>query len=170
MKRSIFSTVLAVFCFCLPLAAQAETTPAQAAAPVHVVNAYAFETAVSQANGAIFMEITNESVDADALIGASSDVSSAVELHTSSNDDGTMSMRPVERMELPGGSLLVLEPSGDHIMLLGLHAPLQAGQNFPLTLHFEHGGDVSVAVDVISLSETPVDAEAEADMLDHAEE
>ena len=44
---------------------------------------------------------------------------------------------------------------GTHVWLAGLNRPLKAGDNFPLTLHFEKAGDQQVAVTVINAAEAP---------------
>ncbi|RMH53830.1 MAG: copper chaperone PCu(A)C [Deinococcus-Thermus bacterium] len=48
-------------------------------------------------------------------------------------------MRPVEHLEIPPKGRLVLKPGGDHLMLVGLKAPLKEGQKIPLTLRFAGG-------------------------------
>jgi len=59
-----------------------------------------------------------------------------------------MRMRPVEAISVTPGSTTKLEPSGLHVMLLNLKAPLKVGDRFPLTLTFEKAGSVSVEVTV----------------------
>lgn len=55
-----------------------------------------------------------------------------------------MRMRQVERIELPAGTTVSLEPGGLHIMLLDLVADLSAGDEFELTLEFEKAGTMTV--------------------------
>jgi hypothetical protein len=59
-----------------------------------------------------------------------------------------MVMRPVERIELPAGETVALEPGGYHIMLLELVEPLVAGDTFEVTLMFENTPDQTVTVEV----------------------
>jgi len=40
---------------------------------------------------------------------------------------------------------------GMHLMLEGLSQPLRQGQSFPLTLKFQHAGDITVQVAVAAL-------------------
>ncbi len=159
MKHAILLAAAAFGCLVFPsfgaLAQQADS--------IHVMNSYAFETAPGQKNGAVFMEITNRSPVADRLIGASTDVSEIVELHTHIHENGNIAMRQVEAMEVAGGGLLVLEPAGNHVMLMGLKAPLEVGQSVPLTLHFEQAGDIKADAIIQSLSEPAPETEAEAD-------
>ena len=64
-----------------------------------------------------------------------------VQLHeTTSDGSGGMSMQEKEGgFELPAGAELVLEPGGDHIMLMDLPEPLQPGDEIELTLVFSEG-------------------------------
>ena len=70
------------------------------------------------------------------------------------NDDmddgatGMMEMRPVDRVEIPAGETVALEPGGYHIMLLELAAPLEAGTTVEVTLTFEESGEQVVTADV----------------------
>ena len=61
---------------------------------------------------------------------------------------GMMTMREVERIELPAGETVVLEPGGYHVMLLDLAAPLELGDTVEVTLTFEVAGDVVVTAEV----------------------
>lgn len=64
------------------------------------------------------------------------------------NGGGMMEMRPVDRIEVPAGETVALEPGGYHIMLLELAAPLEAGTTLEVTLTFEEGGEQVVTADV----------------------
>lgn len=59
-----------------------------------------------------------------------------------------MVMQPVERIELPAGETVSLEPGGYHIMLLQLAEPLVAGDTFDVTLTFENAPEQTVTVEV----------------------
>lgn len=88
-----------------------------------------------------FGTLRNDSGRDLVLIGVSTPASSMVELHeTSSDGSGGMSMAEKEGgFPLPAGGELVLEPGGDHIMLMDLAAPLLPGDEVDLTLLFEDG-------------------------------
>lgn len=60
----------------------------------------------------------------------------------------SMTMRPVESIELPAGKTVALEPGGYHIMLLELVEPLEVGQTFEVTLSFQVAGDRTVTAEV----------------------
>lgn len=62
--------------------------------------------------------------------------------------DGAMTMQPVDRIELPAGETVSLEPGGYHIMLLDLVEPLETGDTFEITLTFENAGEQTVTAEV----------------------
>lgn len=92
------------------------------------------------ATGAVYMTIKNSGGAPDKLIKAQSDVAKTVELHTVINDNGVMSMRPVEGIDIPAGESVTLKPGGFHVMLIGLNRDLKIGDSFQVTLQFEKGG------------------------------
>lgn len=107
------------------------------AAGVQVDNAWIREPAPGQQVVGGFLDIT--SADAAALIRVHSPVAGMVEMHVMKMDNGTMTMRPMERISLPKGEMVKLEPGGLHLMLEKLKRPLKAGDKVPLTLVIRHG-------------------------------
>lgn len=97
--------------------------------------------------GAAYVTIAAGSV-ADKLIAVSTPVAGKTELHTASNDNGVMKMRPVDAIALPAGQTVELKPGGFHMMMLDLKQPLKEGERFPLTLVFEKAGKREVEVEV----------------------
>lgn len=122
--------------------------PEGADGSVEIDDAYALVTMPAQKNGAVFLIIENDG-EADKVIAANSNVAERVELHTHLMDGGIMMMREVEHYDVAADSDTVLEPAGHHIMLMGLRAPLQAGDQFPLTLTFEKAGDKVIDVEIV---------------------
>ncbi|HXF45826.1 MAG TPA: copper chaperone PCu(A)C [Burkholderiaceae bacterium] len=112
-----------------------------------IEDAWARASAGGQTSGAAYLKIKNAGA-ADKLLSASAPVANAVELHTHLMDGTTMRMRKVEAIDVTGGGTTELKPGGLHVMLIGLKAPLKAGEKFPLTLKFERGGEVKVEVEV----------------------
>lgn len=99
-------------------------------------------------NGAAFLTLKNGGGEADRLIAARAPVADRVELHTHLHENGVMKMRQVEAIEIPAGGMAMLKPGGDHVMLMGLKAPLQEGGSFPLTLVFEKAGEITIDVTI----------------------
>lgn len=119
-----------------------------AQAEIAVSNPFSRASAPQAKAGAAFMTVTIDA-GSDKLIGASSPVADKVELHTHLMQDGVARMRPVEGgIDVTAGTPTELKPGGQHIMLIGLKAPLKQGDSFPVTLKFEKAGDVLVTVPV----------------------
>ena len=95
-------------------------------------------TAPSQKNAAVYMELT--SGPNAALVAAGSPLAQRAELHSMSVDAGVMRMRPLERIELPAGKTVRLQPTGLHVMLVDLKRPLKAGEKVPLVLSVQSSG------------------------------
>lgn len=99
--------------------------------------------------GAGFVEIVNTGKAADQLLSASSSAADKVEIHTMSMDGGIMRMRPLPNgVAVPAGATTRLQPGGNHLMLIGLKAPLTEGKMVPLTLNFAKAGPVKVMLKV----------------------
>jgi copper(I)-binding protein len=95
------------------------------------------------------MELTAD--DGDTLLSATTTVADRIEMHTSSEENGMMRMRPLLTVELKAGEPFVFAPGGAHFMLLGMRQPLRAGMRFPVTLQFQNAGTLNVQVDVKEL-------------------
>jgi copper(I)-binding protein len=95
-------------------------------------------------NGAAYMTLVNEGSEPDRLLSVSSPVAERAALHGHRMVSGVMEMRRVEALEVVPGSPVVLRPGGLHLMLMGLKAPLEEGERFPLTLTFKRAGPVEV--------------------------
>lgn len=105
-------------------------------------------TAVPGERGAAYMIIRNGGDIDDALIGASSDVATATEVHESKMDGDTVTMQQVDRIGVPARGSVELKPGGYHVMFIGLTRQLNAGETIEVTLHFERAGDVVVQATV----------------------
>lgn len=121
------------------------------AADITIENAWARETVAGMSMGGVFMNINNPNRQADVLIGGNSPVSDKIEIHTHINDNGVMRMREVVGgLTLPTNQTVTLKPGSYHVMLMGLKAPLKAGDTFPLTLTFKHTPAQTVQVHIQS--------------------
>jgi len=120
-----------------------------ALAQVRVEEPWARATAPGAKVGAGYMKIT--SATADRLIGASSPAAARVEMHVTSKQGDVMRMREVKGYDIPAGGSFELAPSGAHLMLVDLKAPLKQGTKVPLTLRFQKAGEVKVELQVRAL-------------------
>jgi copper(I)-binding protein len=115
---------------------------------VTIEGAFARATIGQGRVGAVYFMIHNGAGVKDRLTGASAEVAKRVELHTHLHENGVMKMRPIEGVDVPARGMVALKPGGDHVMLMGLSAPLKEGDHFPLVLTFEKAGEISVMVSV----------------------
>lgn len=124
--------------------------PAAACEGFSAENAYArFSTSMSQ-SGAAFMTLHNGGTADCRLTGARTEVAQRAELHTHSIDaNGVARMSEVEDgFLIPAGGDHQLERGADHLMLMGLAAPLEQGQSFAVTFLFEDGSENTVSITV----------------------
>lgn len=142
--------------------AAAATTHAGAAAALAVSQPWV-KAAGSGMSGA-FGVIKNTS-DADITVtGASTPAARMVELHeTAAGANGAMQMQAKEGgFVIPAGGELKLEPGADHLMLMGLTAPVSAGADVTFTLELAGGGTfdfTAVAKDFSGANENYVENE-----------
>jgi copper(I)-binding protein len=105
-------------------------------------------SAMTAGNGAVYVTISNHGSEADALLSASTDVATTVELHQSVEQDGKMAMRPLPKFDVPAGGKLEMKPGRYHIMLFALKQDLKPGETVNVELNFEKAGQMSVAAPV----------------------
>ena len=104
------------------------------------------ETGAESMTG-VFGTLRNPTDAAVHLSGGSSPVAHMVELHETVMEGGAMVMRKAEHgFVLEAGESLVLEPGGNHIMLMGLSEPIEAGTDVAITLTTVDGGTLDVVV------------------------
>lgn len=109
--------------------------------------------------GAGYLTIRNSGAQPDRLISATSPRAAKVEIHTMSLDDGIMRMRQLpDGLEVPAGGEASLAPGGNHIMLIGLKAPLKEGERIPATLRFARAGTLNVHFTVVAAGASVPDA------------
>lgn len=83
------------------------------------------------------------------LVGAETPAAASVELHEMAMVDGAMVMRKLEGdFDVPAGGSRELAPGGEHLMLMGLTAPLLPGDEITVTLRFSDGTTLDVVVPV----------------------
>ena len=102
-------------------------------------------TVGSMSSSSAYVSIMNHGKMADRLLDATSNLARKTELHQMEMDNGVMKMRPVEGgIDLPAGKTIHLAPSGYHVMLVGLNAPLTANSMFEITLVFQNAGEKTI--------------------------
>jgi copper(I)-binding protein len=89
-------------------------------------------------NGAVYFVIQNDTTSDDALISVSTDIASAAEAYMSMmNDQGVVSMKMQEAVQIPASVSVTFKPGGLHIMLVDLKQNLKVGDTFTLILTSE---------------------------------
>ena len=142
--------IVAALTVMLPLAAHAE---------VVVSDPWARASILASRPGAAY--VTAESDEDDRLIGASTPIADRVMIHaveTDANGVGRMVHR--ETLDLLAGEAVNFAPGGMHLMLMDLSEKLVEGTIFPLTLHFEAAGEVTVDVPVLGVAASGPDEES----------
>jgi hypothetical protein len=84
----------------------------------------------------------------DALIGVSSPLASSAAIHTHDFEGEVVRMRCLDRITLKPGTTTALKPGGMHLMLFNVSAVLQPGATIPVTLTFEHAGEISLQLPI----------------------
>jgi copper(I)-binding protein len=100
---------------------------------------------------AAYFVISNNGPDADRLQSVDTPIAGAAQLHEHVSQDGLMKMQHVDTVDVPAGGNVTFAPMAYHVMLLDLkdRTRLIDGQTFPLTLHFQKAGDLTVSVVVL---------------------
>lgn len=98
--------------------------------------------------GAGYMTVVNNSDGDDRLLTVETDVASSAEIHASTLDDGVMSMRQVDGVDVPAASEVRLEPGSAHVMLFDVDPDLAVGDMVTLMLTFERSGERTVEAEV----------------------
>jgi copper(I)-binding protein len=136
--------------FVLPLLAAVLSASAWAhgvtAGDLKIGHPWARPTVQGQPTGGGFLKIENTGKTAERLLGATSTVGDHLELHTMSMEGDVMRMRQVDGIDIAPGATVELKPGAFHMMIMGLKAPLKAGDKFPVTLKFQKAGEVKVEV------------------------
>ncbi|MFN8018042.1 MAG: copper chaperone PCu(A)C [Acidimicrobiales bacterium] len=138
---------------------------ASSASTLGAEGAWARPTPGGAAHGGVYQTRPADRAD-DAVVAASvpATVAGEAQLHQTMGADGARhhhgggggggsgddmaSMAPVRSLPVAPGAPLVLEPGGNHIMLVDLAEPLAAGRRFTLTLRLRSGRSVVVPVRV----------------------
>jgi copper(I)-binding protein len=104
-------------------------------AQVSIDNPWARATVTGQPVGAVYMTI-NSPTKVTLLKGETA-AAKEVQFHTMQHHDGVMKMRNHGPIQITPGKPAELAPGGIHLMLMGLKAPLVAGESIKLKLTFK---------------------------------
>lgn len=138
---------LLLSCLCVATVPAMAASDANSSPSLTVSDAWARATVEGQTGSGVFLHLMSRQ-DAQ-LIGASSTVAQRVEIHEMRQVNGMMTMRPIERLDLPAGKNVALDHDF-HIMLIGLKQQLQVGRSVTLTLHWLDATGTRHSTDVIA--------------------
>lgn len=99
---------------------------------------------------AAYFVIQNNGKTPDRLLSVDSPIAGEAQLHEHVMKDDLMKMQQVPSVDIPAGGTITFAPMAYHVMLLNLkdRSLLSDGKRFPLTMHFEKSGNVTVEVSV----------------------
>ncbi|WP_192559658.1 copper chaperone PCu(A)C [Pseudomonas allokribbensis] len=99
---------------------------------------------------AAYFIIHNGGKTADRLLSVDSPIAPTAELHEHVMQGDLMKMQQVPNVSIPAGENVTFAPMAYHVMLMNPtdRSLLTDGKRFPLTLHFEKAGNVTVEVAV----------------------
>ncbi|MBI1363874.1 MAG: copper chaperone PCu(A)C [Proteobacteria bacterium] len=124
---------------------------------VHVADAWAREATEADRSTAVFMTLTNDTGQDDALVGVSTPFAEKATLHnTFKNDLGVLLMAEVEEIPLAAGQTVTFKPGGMHIFLSGVRQPINLGMEIPLTLVFASSRKQNIRVRVLSKTDDDI--------------
>jgi copper(I)-binding protein len=125
-------------------------TGALAAGGITVTGAWVAEAPPGVQVMAGYLKIVNDGAAAAVLVGATSQDFDRVELHRTEIQNGVARMLHEMRLPIPAHGAVVFEPGGRHLMLIGPHRALKAGDRVPLTLRLADGAVLHSTADVRS--------------------
>ena len=103
----------------------------------------------SATNAAFYGTILNHGAELEELVAADIEICGQTELHKSTLDENSvMSMQHVEKIVIPPGEMIQLEPGGLHIMCIDRQADLDPGDLIPIRLQFANFGELSVEAEI----------------------
>ena len=149
--KSLFALAgLSAAALTLAACGQPAEKPADAAAvpgTVTVADAWCRPTPNGAKAGGCYVTLT--AATDDRLTGGSTPRAGSLQVHEMKTENGMMKMAELTGgLPLPAGQAVALAPGGNHMMLIGLTAPLVAGETVPLTLQFASAPAITVQAQV----------------------
>ena len=108
-----------------------------------IVVGHAWAEPQNDSDAVVFGMVMNVTSSAATVVSATSDAAGRVELHkTSHSADGSVSTEEIPGgFRLPAGQHILLEPGGNHLVLVQLVEPLLPGNEITVTLTLEDGSE-----------------------------
>lgn len=94
---------------------------------------------------AVYGTLTNNSSQDVVLVGGATEIAGVVEVHEMRMIGGEMMMQEIDGgLVIPAGKSIVLEPGGNHLMLMMLTDDLEAGEEISVTFDFDGAEDLTI--------------------------
>ncbi len=93
---------------------------------------------------AAYMTLENQGDAGLAINSVSSPQFGMAHLHKTTMEEGQMKMSPIEHAEISPGSEFILQPGGNHIMLMNRIIDLNEGDRVEIRLEFSDGSSLIV--------------------------
>jgi periplasmic copper chaperone A len=106
---------------------------------INISHAWVQEAPPSAEVLAGYMDLQNQSPQAQVLLGAHSADFKSVMLHQTVTKRGMTHMNHSPQIEIKAGSSLQFSPGGYHLMLMNPKKPLHQGDQVQITLEFQSG-------------------------------
>jgi hypothetical protein len=119
-----------------------------AAGPISVEKAWVAPNVASGADVGLYMTITNDGDEADALVRAACPFANFSEKRTMDVGEGGLAARAIPNIPVAAHSALRLTAKTYHIGLLQTREKLSAGDSFTCNLSFRKAGAIEVKVTV----------------------
>lgn len=120
----------------------ADASPDAALCPLTATDTWVKATD-TEMTGAFGM-LENTGASEVTVTAASSPSAGMMEIHEVVDKDGAMVMQPkVGGLVVPAGGTATLKPGSDHLMLMKLPAPIEAGDEVEITVTCDDGGSVT---------------------------
>lgn len=148
MNRTHFVRILAASFALAAIACSPASQAQQRAGAIALEDPWSAATNPGATVAAGYVTIRNTGATDDRLLSATTPRAGRTELHEMSMDNGVMRMRPLSGVTIPAGGAATFAPSGMHIMFMDIDAPFADGTTIPVTLRFEHQGEVRAAFTV----------------------
>lgn len=133
---------IALLALIIPLLAGCATSPAIQAQDLWVKSS---EMSMQGGMTAVYGTLTNNGSEDVVLVGGQTEIAGLVEVHEMAMVDGEMVMQQIDGgLLIPAGKSVVLEPGGNHLMLMMLTGDLVAGQEISVTFDFDGAEDLTV--------------------------
>jgi copper(I)-binding protein len=116
---------------------------------LHLTGAWARPAGAGETT-AVYLTIANEGNESDVLTGVDCSIAAMCELHETRLEGDIVHMEHLDRLEIPAGGQVSLEPGGTHLMLMDLRSDLAPGDQVSLMFHFEVAGEIPVEAEVVA--------------------